>query len=227
MSMSHRTRVLLAAGLTLVLGTGVPVRAAQMYMNDTVIVVSPKKGAVDHSVILGRFAEVLRLRNKPEPVVQGGLGIVLQTAYYYYWEGEKLDLFFQAFAADATRPVDLGLLGSFFVEVTDLKSGKAEVGQYQIDPVLKEELVARGSDVVGLGPATPENHELLAVFYLEDFAFVSLAEGVYRITLEYIDNPRAPRAWRGRIKSNEVIVEVIGKERGGEVHRAMHRRRNY
>ena len=64
--------------------------------------------------------------------------------------------------------------------------------------------------MVGLGPATSGDHEVLAIFNLEDFAFVKLPEGVYRVAIEYIDNSRPWRAWRGRIKSDPVIVEVIG-----------------
>ncbi|MGE5280024.1 MAG: hypothetical protein ACM3L6_04695 [Deltaproteobacteria bacterium] len=188
-------------------------------MRGTPIVVSPKKDAVDHSLVLGRYAELLRLRNEPPAGVEDGLGMVLQTAYYYYWEGEKLDLFLRLFAADPRRPVQLSLFGSFFIEVTDLKNDKVDVGQYQVDPALRKELIEGGSAVVGLGPATDDDHELLAVFYLEDFAFVPLPEGVYRISVEYLDDPRTPGVWRGRIKSNAVVVEVMGESKKEDVRR--------
>ncbi len=187
-----------------------PVRAAQMYMRGTPILISPKKTVKSQSRILERFAEVLRRRKEPKPVVKDGLGVMLQTAYRYYWEGENVDLFLQLFANDPGRRMGLSLLGSFFIEVEDLKNGKIEVGQYHIEDEFQEELVGRGSEVVGLGPATSDDHEVLAVFDLEDFAFVKLSEGVYRITIEYIDNSRPEHAWHGRIKSNPVIIEVIG-----------------
>ena len=200
----------------LVLACCAPARAAQMYIKGTVIVVSPKKDAVNHSIILSRFGEVLRRRKEPEPVVQAGLGVMLQTAYRYYWEGEPVDLFLRLFAPDAQKPVRLSLLGSFFIDVEDLKNGKVDVGQYQIDPGLQKELVDNKSEVIGLGPATSDNHEVLAVFNLSDFAFVDLPEGVYRINIEYIDNSRPQEAWRGRIKSNPVIIEIIGGAKGSE-----------
>jgi hypothetical protein len=135
---------------------------------------------------------------------------MLQTAYRYYWEGEPVDLFLSLFASDARKPVKVSLLGSFFINVEDLKNGKVDVGQYQIDPELQEELASRDSEVVGFGPATSDNHEVLAVFNLTDFAFVDLPEGVYRVSIEYIDNSRPQEAWCGSIKSNPVIIEVIG-----------------
>ncbi len=194
----------------LVLAFCAPARSAQMYIKGTPILISSKKTIKSHSRILERFTEVLRRRKEPEAVVKDGLGVMLQTAYRYYWEGESVDFFLRFFAHDPDKIKGLSLLGSFFIEVEDLKNGKVEVGQYHIDDEFREELVGRGSEVVGLGPATSDNHEVLAVFNLEDFAFVRLAEGVYRVTIEYLDNSRPQQAWHGRIKSNPVIVEVIG-----------------
>jgi hypothetical protein len=212
--MAHNLRFLFM--FCLALACCAPARAAQMYIEGTVIVVSPKKDAVNHSIILGRFDEVLRRRKEPEPAVQDGLGVMLETAYRYYWEGEPVDLFLRLFASDAQKPVRLSLLGSFFINVEDLKNGKIDVGQYVIDPGVQKELVDKESEVIGLGPATPDNHEVLAVFNLTDFAFVNLPEGVYRINIEYINDSRPRGAWCGRIKSNPVIVEVIGGAAGSE-----------
>lgn|GEM_PF-3354141 len=192
------------------LGLCSPCRAAQMYLNGTPILISAKKTAKSHARILERFAEILERRKEPQAVVQDGLGAILQTAYRYYWEGEEVDFFLRLFAHDPDKVRGLSLLGSFFIEVENMKNGKVEVGQYHLDPEFQEDLVRRDSEVVGLGPATSANHEILGVFGLEDFAFVNLPEGVYRVTIEYIDNSRPQRAWRGRIKSNPVIVEVIG-----------------
>jgi len=202
--------------LGLVLVFCAPAFAAQMYIKGTAIVVSPKREAVNHAIILGRFDETLSRRKAPEPVVVDGLGAALQVAYRYYWEGENIHLFMRLFAADAERSIGLSLLGSFFIEVEDLLNGKTEVGQYQIDPDLRAELCRKENEVIGLGLATYDNHEVLAVFSLEDFHFVKLPEGIYRITIEYLDNSRPHRAWRGRIKSNVVIVEVIGGARRNE-----------
>ncbi len=206
--MLFMSRCLLIA--CLMLAFCAPARAARMYIKGTPILISAKKTVKSHSRILERFAGILRRRKEPVAVVKDGLGVTLQTAYRYYWEGENVDFFLRLFAHDTDKVMGLSLLGSFFIEVEDLKNGKVEVGQYHLDAAFQEELVGRDSEVVGLGPATSDDHEVLAVFNLEDFTFVALAEGVYRVTIEYIDSSRPRRAWRGRIKSNSVIVEVIG-----------------
>ncbi len=208
MSMSRTFRFIIVA--CLMLAFCAPARAAQMYIKGTPILISAKKTVKTQARILERFADILRRRKEPQAVVQDGLGVVLQTAYRYYWEGEEVDFFLRLFAHGPQKVRGLSLLGSFFIEVEDLKNGKIEVGQYHIEPEFQEELVGRDSEVVGLGPETSDNHEVLAVFNLRDFVFVDLAEGVYRVTIEYIDNSRPQRAWHGRIKSNPVTIEVIG-----------------